>query len=71
MILERVTQIELNTDEQRRITLDYLQQRKESNLRSMNYWQTTPKFKNSRCERNMKSELSALDAVIKILENEI
>lgn len=67
MILERLTKIELNIDEQRRITLDYLLNRYEKNLKTLN----GAKFENTRYSRIIKKELAALDAVIKILEQEI
>lgn len=67
MTLELVTKIELNIDEQRRITLDYLISRYESDLNSLK----KAKFENTRYSRTIKQELAALDSVIKILEQEI
>lgn len=67
MLLERVTKIELNVDEQRRITLDYLTKRRAKNSNALNFGGYTAK----EYARTLKNENSALDAVIKILENEI
>lgn len=71
MTLERVTKIELNIDEQRRITLDYLTERKTKNAQLLNQYEKMLKYRQSEYIRTLKNELAAIDAVIKILEKEI
>ena len=71
MTLERVTKIELNIDEQRRITLDYLTERKIKNTHLVNQYEKMLNYRQSEYIRTLKNEMAAIDAVLKILEKEI
>ena len=71
MILEKLTLIELNSDEQRRISLDYLQQLHNDKKKSLHVYETTFSNRNTPYTISSRKELAALDAVIKILESEI
>ena len=71
MVLERVTQIELNVDEQRRISLDYLSECYKDKKKCLFEYEKLFSNRNTPYTITAKKELAALDAVIKILENEI
>lgn len=71
MILERVTQIELNTDEQRRITLDYLCRCLSDKRQALKNYERIFSSRNTPYIISTRKEKAALDAVIKILEAEI
>ncbi len=71
MVLEKVTQIELNIDEQRRITLDYLCQCYKDKKKSLHDYERIFSNRNTPYTISTRKELAALNAVINILENEI
>lgn len=71
MVIEKITQIELNIDEQRRITLDYLCQFQQNKKSSLKEYERIFSNRNTPYTISTRKELAALDAVIRILESDI
>ena len=71
MVLEKVTQIELNIDEQRRISLDYLQRCYTDKKQALKAYERIFSSRNTPYTISARKDLAALNAVITILENEI
>lgn len=71
MTLERVTQIELSVDEQRRIALDYLTQCRQNKKNGLKEYERIFSNRNTPYTITARKEIAALNAVISILESEV